>query len=64
MEHILTDLPKVDVEVACIVGGFSFLTGIDEGVEQPELDILDVGLFEVVGVELTHHTTPFRLWLA
>ena len=32
--------------------------GVDKGVEQPELDILDVGRLEVGGVELAHHAAP------
>ena len=64
MQHVLADLTEVDVEITCIVGGRTFLTGVDEGIEQPELNILDVSLFKIVGVKLTHHTTPLRLGLA
>ena len=64
VEHILTHFAQVEIEVTGIVGGRSLLTGIDKRVEQPELNILDVGLFEVSSLELAHHTTPFRLWLA
>ena len=31
---------------------------MDEGIEHPELHILDVGLLEIVGVEAPHHTAP------
>ena len=64
MQHILTDLTEVDVEVTSVIGGRTFLAGVDEGIEQPEFDILNVCLLEVVGVEFAHHTTPLRLWLA
>ena len=63
VEHILTHLTQVEIEVTSIVGGRALLTGIDKRVEQPELNILDVGLLEVGGLEFAHHTTPFRLWL-
>ena len=63
-QDILAHLTEVEVEVACIVGGITLLTGIDEGVEHPELDILDVRLLEVGSFQLAHHTAPFRLWLA
>ena len=38
--------------------GSTFLTGIDEGIEQPELHIFYIRLFEVGSLQLTHHTTP------
>ena len=34
------------------------LAGIDEGVEQPELHVLDVGLLEVGGLQPAHHAAP------
>ena len=49
-EDILADLTQVEIEVAAIVGGSTVLTGIDERIEEPELDILDIGLFEVGGL--------------
>ena len=63
-EDILAHLSQIDVEVAAIVGGCAFLTGIDEGVEHPELDILDVGLLEVGGLQFAHHAAPLRLGLS
>ena len=63
VEDVLRHLAKVEVEVATILTGRTFLTGVDEGIKQPELDILDVGLFKVIGVETSHHTTPLRLGL-
>ena len=57
-QDVLADFAEVDIEVAAIAAGILLVVGIDEGVHQPELDILHVGLLEVVGVELTHHTTP------
>ena len=62
-QDILRDLTEVEVEVAAVVGGGAVLTGIDEGIEQPELDVLDVRLFEVVGLKIAHHTAPLRLGL-
>ena len=63
VQNVLADLTKVDVKVTGIVGGGSVLTGIDKRIEQPELDIFDVCLFKIVGIKLTHHTTPLRLGL-
>ncbi len=57
-QDVLADLTQIDVEVTAILRGSTFLTGIDEGVEHPELDVLDVCLLKVVGVQLTHHTAP------
>ena len=37
------------------------LSRVDEGVEHPELNVLNVGLFEVVGVEFAHHSSPVLL---
>ena len=34
------------------------LSGIDERIEHPELDILHVCLLEIVGIQLAHHSTP------
>ena len=62
-QDILRDLTEVEVEVAAVVGGGAVLTGVDEGIEQPELDVLDVRLFEVVGLKIAHHTAPLRLGL-
>ena len=62
-QDILTDLTEVEIEVTRILRGRTVLTSVDEGIEQPELDIFDVGLFEVVDIELAHHTTPLRLRL-
>ena len=60
-EDVLAHLSEVDVEVASILRGILFPVGVDERVEEPELDILDVGCFEVVGVQLPHHATPLSL---
>ena len=57
-EDVLAHLAQVDVEVAAIAIGIGLLTAIDEWVEEPELDVLHVGLLEVVGVESAHHATP------
>ena len=58
VEHILTHLTQIDVEVASILAGGAFLTGIDKRIHQPELDVLDIGCLEVAGLQLAHHTSP------
>ena len=58
MQDILAHLTQVDEQVAAIVAGIALVLGIDKGVQQPELDILDVGSLEVVGVQLAHHASP------
>ena len=60
-QNILAHLSQVDVEVATIVGGISLVLGVDEWVEHPELDVFHVGLLKVVGIQLSHHTTPVAL---
>ena len=57
-QDILTDFTQVDIEVASIVTGIGLLIGIEKWVEHPELDIFHIGLLEVVGIQLAHHTTP------
>ena len=57
-QDILADFTQVNAEVAAIQWSVGRHGRIDEGVEQPELDVLDVGLLEVVGVQLSHHTAP------
>ena len=47
-----------------MLGCGAFLSGIDEGVEQPELHILNVSLLEVGGFESAHHATPLLLGIA
>ena len=39
------------------------LVAVDEGVEHPKLDILDVGGLEVARVQFAHHAAPLRLGL-
>ena len=63
-QNILAHLAQVDVEIATIIGGIGLLTRVYEWVEHPKLDVFDVGLLEVVGIQLTHHTAPHVLWIA
>ena len=60
LEHVLADLPEVDVEFAAIT---LVVARVDERVEHPEFDVLDVLRLEVGVVELTHHTAPVLLWI-
>ena len=62
VQHILADLTQIDVEVATVVGSILLLRTVYEGVEEPELNIFDVGLLEIVGIQLTHHAAPVRQW--
>ena len=57
-QHVFAHLAEVDVEVAAILVAVGLLIGVDERVEEPELDILDVGSLEIVGIELAHHASP------
>ena len=57
-QDIFRHLAKVDIEVATIFVGIRLLVAVDEWVHEPELQVFDVGLLKVVGIELTHHTTP------
>ena len=58
VEHVFAHLAEVDVEVAAIFVGVRLLVGVEEGVEQPEFDVFDVGGLEIGGFELAHHTAP------
>ena len=59
LEYILAHLAEVDVHVATTGLGV-----VDEGVEHPELDVLDVGTLKVGGRELAHDTAPALLGTA
>ena len=62
-QDVLAHFSEVDIQVATISGGIGTVARIDEGVEQPELHILDVCLLEVVGVQLSHQSSPFLVRL-
>ena len=62
VQYVLADLTQIDVKVAAVVGSILLLRTVDEGVEEPELNIFDVGLLEIVGVQLTHHAAPVHQW--
>ena len=63
-QNILAHLAQVDVQITTIATGIALVLGIDKGVQQPELDILHISSLEIVGVELTHHTSPAILGVA
>ena len=54
-ENIFRHLAQVEVEVTALVVGLGL---VEEGVHEPELDILDVGRLEVGIVHLAHDTAP------
>ena len=62
-QDILTYLTEIKIQITAIITGSTILTGIDERIEQPEFDILDIGLFKVVSINLSHHSTPLGLGL-
>ena len=55
LQHVFAHVAEVDDEVAAV---FRVILRVDEGVEHPEFDVLDVGSLKVAVVEFTHHTTP------
>ena len=57
-QHVLRHLTEVEVEIATVFGSLALLATVDEGVEHPELDVLDVVLLKVAVVDLAHHTAP------
>ena len=63
-QDILAHLAQVDVQITTIATGIALVLGIDKGVQQPELDILHISSLEIVGVELTHHSSPAILGVA
>ena len=62
-QNVLAHLTQIKIEITAILGSRTVLTGIDKGIEHPKLNILDIGLFEVVGIDTSHHAAPLRLWL-
>ena len=56
LQHILRHLTQVDVEVTAARLGV-----VDEGVQHPELDVLDVRTLEVRRRQLSHDTAPALL---
>ena len=40
-----------------------FVTGVDEWVEQPELDVFNVHGLEIRIVHLAHHSAPLLAWV-
>ena len=62
-QDVLAHFAEVYVEVASIERCVGLVAGVDERVEEPEFHILDVCRFEVVGVELAHHSRPFCPWV-
>ena len=55
LENVLGDFAEVDVQVAALGVG---VVGVEERVEEPELDVFDIGLFEVGVVETAHDAAP------
>ena len=60
VEHILAHFPEVDIELAAIA---AVVASVGKGIHQPELNILYVGCFEVVGVQFAHHASPSLRWI-
>ena len=60
-QDILAHLAQVDVEIATVIGSISLFARIDERIEHPELDVFDVCLLEIVGIQFTHHSAPVAL---
>ena len=58
LEDILAHLAQVEVEVAAVTVWVGL---VDERVEHPELDILDVALLEIGVVEFAHNAAPSLL---
>ena len=57
-EDILADLTEVEIEIATLAVGVIL---IEEGIQEPELDILHIRCFEVGVIKFTHHAAPSLL---
>ena len=57
-QHILAHLAQVDIQVARTLRSRSVCARIYIRIEQPELYILNVGLFKVGGLQSAHHAAP------
>ena len=62
-KYILAHLTKVKIEVTSIISSSSFLTCVNKRIEQPELNIFNIGLFEIVGIYFAHHSSPLGFWV-
>ena len=62
-QHVFRHLAEVDVQLAGMTRGRSLLTGVDVGVEQPELHIFYISLLKVGGLQTAHHAAPLLGWL-
>ena len=63
MEHIFGNLTQVQIEIASIIISVGFSIGIDERIKQPELYIFYICPFEIIGIKLSHQSSPmpFRI---
>ena len=57
-QYVLAHLSQVKIKISAIVSGIGLLVGVEEGVEQPKLNILHVCGLEIAVVQLSHHSTP------
>ena len=60
-KHIFTHFTEVDIQITTVLIGIRLLVGINKGVKQPKLYILNIGRLEVAGIELAHHSAPMLL---
>ena len=56
LQDVLRHFAQVDVEVGSVIAGL--VAVVDEGVEHPEFEVLDVHRLEVGVVHLAHHAAP------
>ena len=55
-EHIFTDFAQVEIQIA--TEGTAFIARFDEGVEHPELNVLNIRRFKVGCFQFAHHAAP------
>ena len=62
-QHVFRHLSKVNVEVATILCRVASPVTVNKWVHKPELNIFNISRFEIVSVQLSHHTAPMLLWV-
>ena len=60
-QYVLAHFTEVEVQVASKIRCVGAFASVDERVEEPEFHIFYICRLEVVGVELTHHASPFAV---
>ena len=62
-KHVFRHFAKVQIEVSSILMCIGLPLGIDKRIQQPKFNILNVSLLKVIGVKLSHQSSPMFHWI-